>query len=103
MDGRLRKEGRIEPIIKYEIATNLGGRNDAEVYTDHFAKMTAGDIGKLKDMHGDGTPGSMNTHLKTFVEDKYTAGVWTIQDMQEAYKHLDGNQKNSWKVEGLVP
>ncbi len=102
-DGRLRKEGRIEPIIQHEISIAPPGTSDAQVYTDHFAKMTAGDIGKLKDMHGDGTPGSMNTHLKTFVEDKYTAGVWTIQDMQEAYKHLDGNQKNSWKVEGLVP
>ncbi len=103
LDGRLRKEGRLKPIIDHEIANNLGTRRVEDVYIEHFDKMTASDIGKMKDFHGDkSTP--MNANLQRYIENKFhTTGEWSIQDMQEAYKNLKGDQKHAWREVGLNP
>ncbi|NTW45930.1 MAG: hypothetical protein HGB18_02620 [Candidatus Moranbacteria bacterium] len=102
LDSRLKKEGRIKAMVDYEIANNANGRSTAQIHEEYFGKMTPAEIGKMKDFHGDRAT-AMDADFKTFIEDKYTSGEWTLQDMQEAYKNLNSEQKHSWSSAGLRP
>ena len=89
--------------LHHEIENNLGTRKVEDVYIEHFDKMTASDIGKMKDFHGDKST-LMNANLQHYIENKFhTTGEWSIQDMQEAYKNLKGDQKHAWREVGLNP
>jgi len=101
LNGRLRKEGRVGVIIDHEVATGLNGRSEEEVYHEHLDKMTAAEIGKMRDLHGDNNAG-MNQHLKSYIGKKRASGDWTIRDTQEAFKSMKTEQRHSWKRESLA-
>ena len=63
--------------------------------------MTASDIGKMKDLHGDATT-PIDQKLVDYIKARKSSGDWTDQEIQDAYSKLGRDQKKNWRGAGLV-
>ena len=104
VDSKLKKEGKIKVLIDAEIDANAKAGlavPHREVYGKYLKDMTASDIGKMKDLHGDATT-PIDQKLVDYIKARKSSGDWTDQEIQDAYSKLGRDQKKNWRGAGLV-
>ena len=104
IDGKLKKEGKVKVLIDAEIDANRKAGlavPHREIYRKYLKDMTAAEVGKLKDLHGDGTQ-PMDPQLIAYIQARKSSGEWSIPELQEAYSKLGAEQKKNWRRAGLM-
>lgn len=100
LEWKMKKEGNTKSLIEYDI--NVKGENREDVYNKYLGGMSAKDVAKIKDVHGDATK-DPDAELQAFVSRQVASGNWTTKDHLDAFSELNSAQKDAWRRAKINP